>query len=191
MDTIMSQDSCWDIKKGRLAKKFQNWGDVYVIKFQIVVTKMPTSLWTSVFHLTGTNENCCDHGDRIPAFWINSNGYFSIESSVNNNGNYWKHIPIELGKTYQVTIQQVKDGKKYWYEIIINGDSKLKVENKKPLTFSNVDLYGSDPWHHSFSSDFGSFCNVEINRERGKFWLFLHFQPVWSFPHQKLHFETI
>ena len=129
---------------------------------------MPTSFWTSVFHFTA-NDNSGDHGDRIPAFWINRNGYFFIVSSVNDNGDYYKYIPFELGKIYQVTIQQVKDGNKYWYEIIINGDSKLKVENKKPLTFSNVDLYGSDPWHDSFSSDFGSFCNVEINREPGKF----------------------
>ena len=125
---------------------------------------MPTSFWMSVFHFTGNNENCC-----IPALWINRDGKFTIVSSVNDNGHYRKNIPFELGKTYQVTIKQVKDGSKYWYEIIINGDSKLKVENKNPLTFSTVKLYGSDPWHDSFSSDFGSFCNVEINRERGKF----------------------
>ena len=159
-------DFCWDIKKGWLEEEFHHWGDVYSIKFDILVTKLSNVTWINVFNFVRTNEsldmNTIVNGDRIPLLNINRNGYFHIASSVNGIANYYKDIDFELGKTYKMTIQQLKHRGKYWYEIIVDGDSKLKIENKKPLTFSTAYLYGSNPWIKSFSSEFGSICNVKI-----------------------------
>ena len=130
-----------------------------------MVTKLPTVSWLNVFHFTANNRNMGKHGDRIPALFINRHGYFHIVSSVNDKPNYWKNFNFELGKTYKITIQQTKIGSKYWYEIILNGDSMLRVENKNPLEFSDVHLYESDPWYDSFSADFGSICNVNIDQD--------------------------
>ena len=147
----------------------KNWGQTYSVNFEILVKKLPPSLWLNVFHFTATNDNCCGTGDRIPAVWIHKDGYFHICTSLNGNANACKYIGFELEKTYQVTIRQVKDGRQYFYEIIVDGISRFKEENKKPLKFSTVSLYGSDSWYDSFTTEFGSLCDVAINRPDGKF----------------------
>ena len=149
-------------------KEYPNWGDIYSIEFDIVITKLSNEVWMNVFHFTATNENCCGHGDRVPALFINKAGEFGFRTSLNDNGNYLKDFTFVLGKTYHVTIQQSKEGNKYWYEVIIDDDSILREENKNPKTYSTVHLYTSDPWYDPFSSDFGNICNVKI-QQGGKF----------------------
>ena len=83
-------------------------------------------------------------------------------SAVNKNGNLVKNIPFELGKLYHVNIQQSKIDEKYWYEISIDGETKLKSENFNPLSFSSVKFYASDPWYSAFTSDMGQISGVTI-----------------------------
>ena len=75
-----------------MAQNYRNWGDEYSIEFDIVVNKPPRTQWLNVFHFTANNNNCCNHGDRIPAFWVNRDGNFYIISSVSNEGNYQKPV---------------------------------------------------------------------------------------------------
>ena len=161
-----------------MKKEIKNWDQTYSVNFEISVKKLPTSLWLNVFHFTATNDDVGTNGDRIPGLWINKDGYFHICTSLNGNANACKNIGFELEKTYQVTIKQVKDGRQYFYEIIVDGISKFKEENKKPLKFSSVSLYGSDPWYDSFTSEFGSLCNVAINQEVGKSLNLYQFQII-------------
>ena len=104
---------------------YQNWGPEYSIEFDIVVKKLPNYDWTkgpwiNVFHVTSTNENCCNKGDRIPGLFINKDGYFQFTTSMNNYGHDFRNISFTLGKIYHVTIKQSKYGSKYWYEFIMN-----------------------------------------------------------------------
>ena len=69
---------------------------------------------------------------------------------------------IEQGKMYQMTIRHFKECEKYWYEILVDGNSMFKMESAAPEIFSNVKFYASDPSHEPFSSDVGSICNVKI-----------------------------
>ena len=128
---------------------------------------MPAATWTTVIRLTATDDNCCDPGDRIPLVLINNDGYFEVSSHVNGDNNYLFLFYFELGKKYHMNIQQWKENEKYWYEITIDGLSKLKIENSQPKQFSNVKLYATDPWHAAFTSDFGSICNIKIQQEAG------------------------
>ena len=149
--------------------EYQNWGNVFLIEFDIVITKLPINDWMNIFHFTGTTKDCCSIGDRIPALFINRAGFFHFCTAMNNNGNYCKNINFELGKTYHVIIQQSKSGNKFWYEILINDESKMKIEKPNPKTFSTVHLYTSDPWFDSFTSNFGNVCNLKIQQEAGKY----------------------
>ena len=159
---------CWDIQPNEEIQSFQNWGRLFTIDFDITVTKPTYGLWgwTNAFHFTA-NGNMENYGDRIPALYINSDGYFSICSAINGNLNYWENFDFELGKQYQITIKQFIDKGIYWYEIIIDGESRFKIENTQPQSFSSVKLYASDPWYNSFSSDFGSICNFKIQYLEG------------------------
>ena len=167
LSSPLNLSGCWDITKGNLTKDYINWGDIYSIEFDIVVTKLNDD-WMNVFHFTGTNKNYGDHGDRVPALFINKAGYFHFVTSLNDNANYDKSFHSELGRTYHVTIQQSKEGNKYWYEIVLDSGSILREQNMNPQTYSTVKLYTSDPWHDPFSSDFGNVCNVKI-QQGGKF----------------------
>ena len=164
----MFPDICWDIEKGKVLQEFQHWSDqgLYKVEFEITITNLGSG-WTSIFHFSA-NGDARRYGDRIPAIFINSHGYFHICSAINGNANYCKNIDFKLGKKYQMTITQFKASGKYWYEIIIDGESKFKIENGIPWrwsSFSSVKLYASDPWYNSFSSDLGSICNVKIQQD--------------------------
>ena len=157
--------------------EFQNWGAQFKIEFSITVTKTPSSTSgdASIFHFTGTGENCCNEGDRIPAMWINRDGYFHIASSVNGNGNYYKNFDFELNNVYQITIQQLKDSSGlYWYEIIIDGVSKEKTENKQVTTYPSVKVYASNPWIDSFTSDLGIISNFKVQQIEGLLYINLY-----------------
>ena len=153
---------CWNINKGLLAQRFQNWGDVYFIEFDILVKKLPSSNWQNVFYFTGTNLKYGEHGERIPALWIYKTGHFHIATSLNGDYNYYTKIEFELGKYYHVIIQQLKINGEYWYEIIVDGYSKFKMKNNNPFSLSTVDLYTSSQSADPFTSDFGTICNVKI-----------------------------
>ena len=154
------------IKKNNIKQSFKNWGDLFKIEFFIQVTKIPTHVWTNVFHFTAQG-NGHKYGDRIPAFWINRQGYFHICSAVNGNANYCKNFNFKLQKFYQVTIQQVNEFGKCWYEIVIDGVSILKIENKQAKRFSSVRLYASDPWYHPFRNNLGRISIIKVKQGTG------------------------
>ena len=156
---------CWDIEKGKLVQEFQNWGLLYKVEFEIMVTH-PGSGWTNVFHFTADGDYFND-GDRIPSLLINSDRYFHFSSSVNGNPNYQQNAVFVLGKKYQMIIRQFKSNATYWYEIIIDGVSKLKIKNNQAKRFSSVKMYASDPWHNSFTSDLGSISHIRVLQNEG------------------------
>ena len=125
---------------------------------------MPSQTWTNVFHFTASSNNdvIMKYGDRTPALWINKDGYFMIISAINDNFNYFIEIKFEVGKQYKMIIKQYEDNRKYWYEIITDGNSTSKIQNTQAKSFSHVKLYASNPWQQPFSSDFGKICNVNI-----------------------------
>ena len=145
---------------------FKYWGDLFKVEFAIKVTKWPTSGWTNVFHFTA-KSNAEYYGDRIPALWIVNNGYFYFYSAVNGDKDYYTQFKYVVGKQYQVTIQQLKHFGKYWYEIIIDDVSILRIENQKPKSFSKVKLYASDPWYNPFTSDLGWISYIKTEQGVG------------------------
>ena len=56
----------------------------------------------------------------------------------------------------------------YLYEIIVNGESKLKEVNLNPKSYANVLLYTSSPWSQPFTSEFGSICNFTVEHDIGE-----------------------
>ena len=154
-------------------QEFQNWGRFFTIDFDIMVTNTTNGSggYSNVFRFTANDENV-HHGNytfggRIPALFIKHNQFFHICSAINGNPNYCQNFDFELEKQYHITIKQFMEGGIIWYEIIIDGESRFKIKNTQPKNFSNVKLYGSDPWYKSFTSDLGIICNVKIQYIEG------------------------
>ena len=80
--------------------------------------------WSSILRFTSTNNNCCNIGDRIPAIFYNSEGFLSISSAVNEDGDYYLRYYIDLEKWYHIEIvQKTENGKvreyhNYWNHIL-------------------------------------------------------------------------
>ena len=147
--------------KNNVLNEFQNWGDVYLIEFDIAVANLP-SVDVNVFRFTSTTGAYGGDGDHIPGLFISTDGKFWFRSSFNA---YDLDVNFELGKMYHVTIrQQIKEDGKHWYEILIDGDSKLKIENITPKSYPNVKLYASDSFNDPFITNIGSICNVNIQQ---------------------------
>ena len=173
-NSLKKFSECWDISKGKLVYEFQNWGDEYLVEFYITVTHLPTSSWTNVFRFTTLPGIYGSDGDSIPSLFISNDGKFMFHSSVNNNFNHGLDIDFELNTMYNVSIgQQIDEDGKYWYEILIDGDSKLKIENKNHRSYTNVKLYASDSFFDPLITNIGSICNVNIqHQDKGLFALF-------------------
>ena len=153
--------------KGLVRKTYPTWNKVYRVSFSIIVNKLPHAQWANVIHFT-TGGNNGVYGNRNPAVWINKRFQgISIVSAVSGN-NYWRDYKISFGKQYDITIQQSKQNGKYWYEILINNILRLRVHNTKPIIFSNVKEYISDPWHYSFTSDLGTIFNLKVKSKGDK-----------------------
>ena len=57
---------------------------------------------------TATDNNCCDIGDRIPAFFTNSGGFLQLATQINNNGNVIKSSPkLEENVWYKLEVEQL------------------------------------------------------------------------------------
>ena len=140
---------CLDITRFNMMNEYQTLGDVYTIEFSIIVSQMPAEA-RSVFYFTETDS------DRIPAVFVNK------KICIINTNLKTFCFTFEQGKMYQMTIRHFIECEKYWYEILVDGNSMFKMESTAPKSSSNVNFYASDPWHEPFSSDVGSICNVKI-----------------------------
>ena len=154
--------------KGLVRKTYPTWNKVYRVSFSVIVNKLPHGQWTNVIHFTTGGDHKV-YGERVPAVWINKGGQsFYIISAISGNRNYYKGYKFSFGKQYDITIQQSKQNGKYWYEILINNILILRVHNTKPIIFSNVKEYISDPWHASFTSDLGTIFNLKVKSKGDK-----------------------
>ena len=156
---------CWYIIKDNAIQDFQNWGEVYKVEFDLTVKKRPITV-VNVYSFLTTHDGIIKH-QRIPAFFIYPD-LLSFRSRVNGQWGYRKDFNYEVGKTYQITHHQFIENGKYWYEIIIDGLSKWKVENTQPNSFPSVRFFASDNYHDSFTSDLGSICNFKLQSSGGQ-----------------------
>ena len=148
-----------------MVREFKNWGENFKIEFNIKITKQPGD-YINVIHFTA-NGNGLVYGDRIPAVYIRG-GKVYFFSAINGNFNHNYQFDYQLKHMYHIIIKQYKgkgyNGLAYWFEIIIDGESKFKIQNTQQKSFPNVKFYASDPWYDPFSSEFGCFGNITISK---------------------------
>ena len=105
------------------------------------------SSWRNLFHLTNTNKNCCNTGDRIPGVWITPSGtsiYISSGTNTNNNDGFF--TPALPSKS-QLFITIVWSGTKVY--VYVNGTLNSQFTHSSSLTSTNSSalFYIGDPWH--------------------------------------------
>ena len=99
-----------------------NWGPEYRVAVDINVQSSSSDEWGSIIRFTATGENCCNHGDRVPAIFYRSDQGMHISSSVNNEGNFKSDYDINFGQWYHIEIVQE------------NNNGKVRLDNLIELT---------------------------------------------------------
>ena len=163
--------ACLDNKIHNYIKTFLTWGDVFDIKFELKVTKlpdcgMPKCFLTNVLHFSAGGDDNANYGNRIPAVFIQNRGldnsYIQIASAVSGDKNHMVHVQFFVGRKYNIHIRQYKDAGQHYYEVKVNGATFDNRVNTKPTRFQNVKFYLSNPWTTSFAAEWGNVCNVHI-----------------------------
>ena len=106
--------------------------------------------WTSIFRATATGYDCCSaSGDRAPAIFLHpgSNNKIHICNSINGRGSACVNPIIPTNKFSHVTVQQIKEGDKYQYSILVNHNEIYTVENKKARSYESVNVYMGDNYY--------------------------------------------
>ena len=143
----------------KFSDKWSIWGLFFKVEAEITVNSLDgmAEEWMNVFHFTNTN----DDGGKIPALYINKNGYFHLYAC----GSDLTQFNFKLGKKYHIVLQQYQFDDNVIAEIKINGMTIKVTENNQAQSLMGVKLYISDPWHPvAFTSKYGFLENFKVTK---------------------------
>lgn len=121
---------------------------VMTISFWINITTINTNYWRNIFHVSNTNNNCCNVGDRVPAVWITPNqSTLHIRASSQNIGNdgITATGSISLNTPIFVTIVYNKNSVKAYFNGIVN--TSYNYSTNIISANSTAQFYIADPWY--------------------------------------------
>jgi hypothetical protein len=164
------------LKKGTLLKMIDVLPDYYTFQFDLTPGPNIRKGWGSIVHLTSTNHDCCNYGDRIPGIWFypGSRRLYVIDGhagpSINSNGQNRKSgdhhggddecpikTPLPVGRTVQVRI----DMSKTFIRVYFNGQKVCDENRKGRLPFTDVRVYASDPFYTAADATIANF-KIEV-----------------------------
>ncbi len=135
--------SPFSLVQGRvLTHKFSTAPD-YSLRFKLNLASIK-SVWASILIFSGSNQDCCAYGDRVPGIFVvpgtstlqisignTQNGDFQCPRSRTLELNVWHFIEIyAIGTTNKVVINSVLD------QSCISGGARPRID---------VKVYASDP----------------------------------------------
>merc|ERR1719369_960086 len=152
-----------DIKKNQQISELPSIGKEYDISFELLITNFGTDAFQNVIHFT-LGENAAKYGDRNPAVWLTKQKKLQICSAISGNKNYCGPdvlIPtvLETGKWIKIEISQTLVDGKYIYDVKVNGECVINIENTKAEQFGPVKVFVGDNWYPNVN---GKIKNLNI-----------------------------
>ena len=92
------------VSNDNLVATLPKWGEYFVISMQIWVESHING-WSELLRFTATEKSCCSAGDRIPAFFVTSDGLILVTSHVGTNGNFGTSFKFNLKSWIRVDIR--------------------------------------------------------------------------------------
>ena len=88
-----------------------SWGPTFKISLELKILSFancnPLGM-ANYLTFTGTDNDCCYLGDRIPAFFTNSGGFLQLAMQISENGNLVKSSPkLEENIWYNLEVEQL------------------------------------------------------------------------------------
>jgi hypothetical protein len=134
----------WDISEIIPSSNYMSFS------FWVNIPKINSSNWTSIFHISNQNINCCNVGNRVPAVWLhpNSTQLYVVNDQINKgNTSISSKNYIGLNNYTYITIT-IETNK---ISIYFNGkldNSKTFSDTLQPAT-SDAYFYSPDIWYPS------------------------------------------
>ena len=160
------------MERDRLAATIAELRTGFDIGFDIKVKKdLVLNEWYNLFHLTKTNENCCNDGDRIPGVWFkrdHSGLAMYVSCTFKHSQPQTKVYKMAVGKWYRVRIlslisldnsdiQGYVDDKHVW---TIKGPRKGLLVDW--INYESVRICQSDPWHRALDEDVAEMYTMTV-----------------------------
>ena len=130
-----------------------NWANLNIesnsnmsVSFTINIQNI-NSNFRNIFHVTNTNNDCCNIGDRVPAVWITAGAQtLLIINSITNNGNAANNSnPIQLNTDTKVDIVWKGQNVKIYFNGILN--SQYDYPSPLAPTDPDANVYIADGWY--------------------------------------------
>ena len=124
--------------------------------------------YASVLHLTTGDSgsgSCARAGDRTPALWLHPTRGVLVSTALNGKPSFSRNVrhALPAGQWSQIEVSQIFDGEKNTFSILVNGTTVFSTTNNKPETFSNVNIYASNPWARPLSGTIRSLIVEHID----------------------------
>ena len=185
-------------KKGNLLATIPKLSWSYSVKFDFKPTQFQSG-WTNIIHLTAFGKNMDQYGDRIPAVFLQSSSTTAtknklhIYSAVNGDKNHAvsSDAVVAVGEWTTIEISQHRDGDSYIYTVKVKGVELESVINTQPREFTNVKVYGADPWQPAAQ---GSMRNLVIEPNvKGVLFIyfFMWYETIETWPNTKFLFSKM
>ena len=176
--TIFSSPVEQELSKNNLLTTIARLGKEWRVSVEVNPRSYEWRSYASVLHLTtgGSGSGPCARvGDSTPALWLHPTRGVLVSTALNGKASFSRnvrHAP-PAGQWSQIEVSQIFDGEKYTFSILVNGTTVFSTTNNKPETFSNINIYASNPWAHPLSGKIRG-LTVEHKYE-GKFHLTCYF----------------
>ena len=135
-------------KFSTLEAGFPIYGPIFRFHIKLTVNALPDEVdWQSIFRLKnedGENDFEENFSKRYPALYLSKSGWFGFYLDAIQGG--LRYEGIELEKPYEIIIEQSLKQAKLIYEITVNQDIVVSIENTQPEMFTNAKLYLSDKY---------------------------------------------
>ena len=139
----------------------------FAIGFDIIPDDTTVSDWGSIIHLSATGNDCCAHGDRIPAVWFNpSTRVLTVVDGDATDGNSQCN-PTESLPPNVVTHVRIEVRSNH-VEVWLNDQLRCTADRSGDRReFTGVTVYASDPFYTPAAASINNFYLAPLDQVVG------------------------
>jgi len=135
------------VENNKLLASVPTWGPTFRISFDLKILSFANcnpDKMANYLTFTATDNNCCEIGDRVPAFFTNSGGFLQLATQIDYNGNHIARSPnLEENVWYSVEVEQFFEDHEYFFMLRADGRQVFKEHQNNPRYYTNVKIYAA------------------------------------------------
>ena len=96
------------VEKNRDLGAIASWGPTFRVSVDLIINSYGSgNQYRNIISFKGNNgNNCCNNGDRVPAFWSHPTKGLHIVGSVNGKMHGFDYKGVKLRKKFNLVIEQ-------------------------------------------------------------------------------------